>query len=156
MASHPIHWIYRACFHYFEPFLALAGSIHVTFDAPGYLAIANPNVKYNKSLKPLFTSIMGGWLIVAFHDAVTLRAFSRDTKVWWYILFAHFISDLAYAYAVCQDLGAERFFNPMIWNVWDWLTIGTTIPPMVLKVGFLLGIGVNTTERNENILKKTK
>jgi hypothetical protein len=155
MATHPIHWIYRACFHYFEPLLALSGSVQITFNAPGYLAIANPNITYDKSLQPLFTSIMGGWLMLAFNDAVTLRVFSRDTKVWWYVLFAHLISDIVYAYAVYEDLGAERFFNPMIWNAWDWLTIGTTIPPLVLKVGFLLGIGVNNIGRNDTVLKKT-
>lgn len=136
--------------------MAFAGSVQVTVDAPGYLAIASPNITYDKSLQPLFTSIMGGWVMLAFNNAVTLRVFNRDTRLWWYILLAHLFSDAAYAYAVYQDLGAERFLNPLIWNGSDWLTIGTTIPPMVLKIGFLLGIGVDTSGIDVSSSKKSR
>ena len=146
MEPHPIALIYRLTFNYFEPFMAFAGAMQLHFDAPTYLSIANPNITYYQSIQPLFTSIMGGWLMLAFNDAVTLRVFSRDVKVWWFIIATHLISDIAYSAAVCQDIGLVRFFNPMLWNGMDWFTIGTTIPPMVLKVAFLLGIGVDSTE----------
>jgi hypothetical protein len=146
MDSHPISPIYRLVFNFFEPFMAFAGGMQIWFDAPSYLAIANPNVTYHASLQPLFTSILGGWLIVVFNDLVTLRVFSRDVNVWRCILAAHLISVILYSVTVCQDIGAAQFFNLLNWSKLDWLTIGTTIPPLPLKITFLLGIGVNSDQ----------
>jgi hypothetical protein len=156
MDPHPIPLIYRITFNFFEPFMAFAGAMQAHFDAPTYLSIANPNIAYHPSLQPLLTSILGGWLIMVFNDAITLRVFSRDAKVWRCILSAHLLSDLAYALAVCQDLGVARFFNPLLWNAMDWLLIGTTIPPMVLKVTFILGLGVDFSDAGRHRGKKER
>ena len=143
MEPHPIPLVYRLTFNFLEPFLAFAGALQIYFDAPTYLSIVHPDTTYYPSLQPLMTSILGGWLIIVFYDAVTLRVLNRDVKLWRYILSAHLLSDIAYAFAVCEGIGAARFFNPMAWNSMDWFTIGTTIPPMVLKITFILGMGID-------------
>lgn len=140
--EHPIPLIYRITFNFLEPAMAFGGILQIHLDAPSYLAIANPNVNYHPTLQPLMSSIFAGWLIIVFNDLVTLRVFSRDVQVWRCILSAHLLSDLANSYAIYQDLGTARFFNPLLWNSMDWLLIGTTIPPMVLKVAYILGVGV--------------
>lgn len=143
MDPHPIHFIHRLTFTIIEPFMAFMGVCQIHFDPASYLAIANPNVAYDPSIQPLLTSILGGWLVICFNDLVTLRVFSRNVKLWQLVLSAHLLSDLAYSYAVCQDMGTARFLNPVLWSRVDWLTLGTTIPPMVMKMTFLLGIGVD-------------
>lgn len=145
--AHPISFVYRLVLTWLEPMLAFGGVIQVLTDPLSYLSIANPNAHahYNPALHPIFTQIAGGWMIIVFNDVVTLRVFSRDVKVWSFVLGAHLVSDIIYTYALYEDLGFERFFNVMVWNFNDWLTIATTIPPMLLKVTFLMGIGVNKT-----------
>ncbi len=154
MNPHPVHWIYRLAFTIVEPFMAFMGVCQIHFDPTSYLSIANPNVVYDSAIQPLLTSILGGWLVITFNDLVTLRVFSRNVKLWRLILSAHLLSDLAYSYAVCQDMGLVRFLNPLGWSGVDWLTLGTTIPPMVLKVAFLLGVGVDASKSDEHRRQK--
>ena len=156
MDSHPIHWIYRLTFTIIEPFMAFMGICQIHFDPASYLAIANPNVVYVSTMQPLLTSILGGWLVICFNDLITLRVFSRNVKLWRLVLSAHLLSDLAYSYAVCQDMGIARFVNPTVWSGVDWLTLGTTIPPLVLKVAFILGLGVNVTREVDEFAKGRK
>ena len=136
--------------------MAAAGIYQIHFDPATYLSIVNPHVSYNPSIQPLLTSILGGWLVILFNDLVTLRVFSRNVKFWRLILTAHLLSDLAYSYAVCQDMGVVKFFNPMVWNGVDWLTLGTTVPPLVLKVAFLLGLGVTFSADDVITLRERK
>jgi hypothetical protein len=152
--AHPIPLVYRITFNIFEPFMAFAGALQIHFDAPSYLSIANPNVTYDPSLQPLMSSILGGWLIIVFNDVITLRVYSRDVTLWRYILSAHLLSDMAYCYAICQDIGVARFFNPLVWNSMDWFMMVMTIPPMVLKVTYILGVGVDFSRRERDKVEK--
>ena len=155
MDPHPVHWIYRLTFTIIEPFMAFMGVCQIHFDPASYLAIANPNVVYVSTMQPLLTSILGGWLVILFNDLVTLRVFSWNVKLWRLVLSAHLLSDVAYSYAVYQDMGTARFLSPWVWSKVDWLTLGTTIPPMVLKIAFLLGVGVDVSgEAYENASAK--
>jgi hypothetical protein len=147
---HPIPFIYRLVLTWIEPLLAIGGAVQITFYPADYLAIANPNIKeyYHPALQPLFTQIMGGWLMMVFNDLVTLRVFSRDLKVWTFIMATHLISDVVYTYALYQDLGAVRFFDIRVWEWNDWLTVGTTIPPLLLKMSFLFGLGLGPDDKH--------
>jgi len=143
-SPHPIPFVYRLVLTWIEPLLAFGGAIQITTHPVAYLTIANPNVQghYHPALHPLFTQIMGGWLMIVFNDLVTLRVFSRDLKVWTFIIATHLISDMVYTYALYQDLGSARFFDVRVWDRNDWITVGTTIPPLLVKIAFLLRIGV--------------
>lgn len=124
--------------------MAIAGALQASFDAPGLLAVATPNAlpHYHPMLQSLFTQLAGGWLLIAFHDIVTLRAFSHNRTVWRCVLGAGLVSDACYVASVVQDLGVARFINPVLWTKGDWLTITTTLAPMAFKTAFVLGVGM--------------
>lgn len=140
--THPIPFIYRLCFNYIEPLMAFSGALQVHFSPESYLKIALPSLVYKPSDQPLFTQILGGWLIIAFHDAITLRVFSHDVRVWSFILGATLLSDLSYGYSFYQDVGLARLLNPLLWSGGDWVMMVTTLPPLVLKITFLAGLGL--------------
>lgn len=165
---HPIAWYHRIGFTWIEPILAIGGVIQTLFTPYKYLAIAHPNLTWlldtpnatnalvRPALQTLFTCIAGGWSILTFNDVVTLRVFSREPRVWQCIIAAHLISDTVYCLALIQDVGAAQFFNPMTWNAMDWLTQLTTLPPMALKIAFLLGVGVDYSQRGATPTARAK
>jgi len=138
--------LYRIAFNWVEPIFAFGGALQAYFAPKDLLAIATPNVKYNESMHPIFTQLAGGWCLLAFNDAVTLRL-TQDVRIWTSLLTAGIISDLIYTFSLYEDLGAARFWNPLVWNSNDWLTIMTTIPPMLVKFAFVARIGLEDAWR---------
>lgn len=165
---HPIHPIHRFLFLWLEPLLALGGALQVLLSPLSYTAIAHPLLHAHLvSLSPsssssaaaapyhsssltnqlhggLFTIIAGGWLIMFFDDAVTLRVFERDPAVWRCVLAAHLCSDLCYLAALAHDVGGwARAGDVRVWGRGEWMTNGLTLPFLVAKVAVLLGWGVD-------------
>jgi hypothetical protein len=142
MANAPIPLVYIITFNWFEPILATLGALQAYFAPQDLIELATPNVKYDPSLHALFTQLAGSWLLLAFNDAVTLRI-TRDVKIWRCILAAGLISDASYTLSLYESLGAARLFVPWVWTGMDWLTIGTTVVPMVIKGAFVAGVGLD-------------
>lgn len=103
-----------------------------------------PSVPYAPSLAPLFTQMTGAWLMLAFHDFVTLRseAYGNDVRAWRHTLAASAVSDVFYTAALIQSMGAVRFFNPLRWDLMNAVTVITTVGPFLGKLCFLAGVGL--------------
>jgi hypothetical protein len=152
-SPHPIHLLHRLFFLWIEPILAFGGVIQVLTNPLSYIAISHPLLHDFFKLHPslaapleggIFTVIAGGWAIMVFNDAVTLRAFQREPKVWWYVIAAHLCSDLCYVAALAHDVGGwGRSVNVAEWTQGEWVTNVLTWPGLAAKVAVLCGIGVD-------------
>ena len=136
--------LYTITFLYVEPLFATLGALQILVSPLTYLELGQPNTAphYHPALQPLFTTLAGGWLLLAFHDLVTLRMFkpgsdaSLETceKVWRCVLAGGLLSDVLYVTCLVQDLGLMWFVRIGEWKVIDWFTVTSTAWPMGLKV----------------------
>jgi hypothetical protein len=90
----------------------------------------------------------GTWLMIAFHDFVTLRsdAHRDDVRVWRHTLAASAISDVFYTASLIQSMGPAWFFNPLRWDVINAVAVITTVTPFLGKLCFLAGVGLPKTD----------
>ena len=139
--NNQIPFAYRLCFNWVEPLLAFGGAIQSYLSPKDLVAIATPSVQYHDSMRPIFTQLAGGWVLLAFNDAVTLRL-TQDVRIWTSLLTAGLLSDLIYTLSLYEDLGPAVFWNPMKWSFIHAFTLGTTLPPLVLKMAFIARIGL--------------
>ncbi|KAI1179673.1 hypothetical protein F4777DRAFT_441885 [Nemania sp. FL0916] len=141
----PIPHAYRFLFTTFEPLLATAGAVQAFFFPSALLASTVPSVPYSASLSPLFTQMTGSWLMLAFHDYVTLRsaAYRDDVRIWRHTLAASSVSDLFYTASLVQSMGASLFFNPLRWDAMTAVAVLTTVTPFLGKLCFLAGVGLS-------------
>ncbi|KAI0914507.1 hypothetical protein F4823DRAFT_286033 [Ustulina deusta] len=145
MSASPIPRAYRLLFTTFEPLLATAGAIQAFFFPSALLSSTVPSVPYSPSLSPLFTQMTGAWLMLSFHDFVTLRSdgLRDDVRVWRHTLAASAVSDVFYTASLVQSMGPAWFFNPLRWDVVNAVAIITTVVPFLGKLCFLAGVGLS-------------
>ncbi|KAI1740532.1 hypothetical protein F4680DRAFT_91091 [Xylaria scruposa] len=144
MSVSPIPKAYRFLFTTFEPLLATSGAINAFFFPTTLLSSTVPSVPYSPVLSPLFTQMTGAWLMLAFHDFVTLRSddFKDDMRVWRHTLTASAVSDVFYTASLIQSMGPAWFFNPLRWDVMNAIAVFTTVTPFLGKLCFLAGVGL--------------
>ncbi|KAI0865521.1 hypothetical protein F4860DRAFT_313268 [Xylaria cubensis] len=144
MSVSPIPKAYRFLFTTFEPLLATSGAINAFFFPTTLLSSTVPSVPYSPVLSPLFTQMTGAWLMLAFHDFVTLRSddFKDDVRVWRHTLAASAVSDVFYTASLIQSMGPAWFFNPLRWDVMNAIAVFTTVTPFIGKLCFLAGVGL--------------
>ncbi|KAF1816566.1 hypothetical protein P152DRAFT_388585 [Eremomyces bilateralis CBS 781.70] len=136
---------YRIAFNWIEPFVATSGALQAYFAPHSLQQIETPSIPYHPRLQPLFTQRTGLWLLLAFNDAVTLRA-TRDVRIWRLVLAAGLFSDIFYTLSILEERGAARFWNPAAWDVNDWTCLALTIPAMVVKLACVAGVGLKTSK----------
>ncbi|KAI0402155.1 hypothetical protein F4802DRAFT_386582 [Xylaria palmicola] len=158
MSASPIPWAYRFLFTTIEPLLATSGAINAFFSPSTLLGATVPSVPYSPALSPLFTQMTGAWLMLAFHDLVTLRsaAFRDDVRAWRHTLAASAVSDLFYTASLIQSMGTALFFNPLRWDMMTAVAVTTAVTPFFGKLCFLAGVGLSTTGAAKGGEKKTK
>ncbi|KAI0200533.1 hypothetical protein F4808DRAFT_428154 [Astrocystis sublimbata] len=141
----PIPSVYRTLFTTIEPLLATAGALNALFAPAMLLKSTVPSVPYSPALSPLFTQFTGSWLMLAFHDFVTLRSadFRDDVRVWRHTLAASAVSDVFYTASLVQSMGSALFFNPLRWDVMTVTAVLTTVAPFIGKLFFLAGVGLS-------------
>jgi hypothetical protein len=145
---HPVPLIYRITFNWVEPFFASAGALQAYFFPQSLQAIETPSIPYRPVLQPLFTQRTGSWLLLAFNDAVTLRA-TRAAVIWRLVLAGGLLSDFFYTLSLLEDRGAARFWNPLAWDVNDWITMTLTLVPMAIKAACVAGVGWGTDPKSK-------
>ncbi|KPI42864.1 uncharacterized protein AB675_1855 [Cyphellophora attinorum] len=155
-AAEPISALYRLIFLYLEPFFAFSGAIQVLVAPLTCIAISHPALHAYLATNPAdlplfqsqFTTIAGGWLLLALNDIITLRAFRRQPRVWWYVMLVHLVSDAVYTFSLYQDgrlqgHGLGRFVDVRTWDSNEWVTNVLTFPFTAAKIAFLLGLGLD-------------
>lgn len=74
-------------------------------------------------------------------EALVLRIRRHDRQVWRVILGLELVGDMVHGYGLWTTMGSSLFF-PTLWRLQEWINIGMLILALLLRPGFLLGIGV--------------
>jgi hypothetical protein len=147
--KHPIPWGYRLAFNWIEPIFAFSGAVQSYYSPRSLLAITNPGITYTDNLHPLFTQFTGSWLALVFNDAVTLRL-TTELRIWSCLITAGLLSDVFYTISLAEDIGADVFFRPQLWDAGNWTAIVTTIPMALVKILFLARVGFAAAAGSED------
>lgn len=145
----PVHWLYRLILNTLEPFFAFSGAILVFRDPASYLSTMTRHaVAYPAEQGPVaafvYTQLGGGWLYFAFVEAVVLRLYPTDTRLWRWLFLGMLLSDAAYAQGCAQALGGwATWVDVTQWTAEDWTVFWTTAPPLLARLSFVLGFGVD-------------
>ncbi|KAI1344097.1 hypothetical protein F5Y15DRAFT_187501 [Xylariaceae sp. FL0016] len=145
----PIPAPYRILFTIIEPLFATLGALQSLLTPSLLASTTHPSITYTPALRPLFTQSAGAWLMLAFHDAFTLRApaYARDLRLWRHVLAAALLSDVGYTAGLVQSMGPRLFADPRRWDAASGITVVTTVVPMLAKVAFLAGVGLREEGR---------
>jgi hypothetical protein len=140
----PIPTPYKILITLFEPLLATSGALNALLSPSTLVSATLPTIRYTPTLYPLFTQQTGAWLLLAFHDFVTLRSepYKDDVRIWRHTLMASGISDVFYIASLLQSMGPGLFFNPARWDFMTAVTVVTTVTPFLGKLCFLAGVGL--------------
>jgi hypothetical protein len=145
--------IYTIFLLWFEPLAAFSGSIQALFMPQPFLAIITPAVTDTSAsptaIESLLLAQLGSmYLYFAFIGAVLLRYVgSQRPDIWRLVVLGQMLGDIGHLYGlwlVARLVGAESvFWNPAEWRSEDVMNLGLTWFGFVLRITFLVGIGVH-------------
>jgi hypothetical protein len=152
-ATDSIPWIPRLCLTTFEPLVAVSGAIQVITQPQVYIAILTRTA--TSDIHPaalgntwIYTQLAGGWLIIAFLEAVLLRVVD-DLRVWKLVCMAVLLSDVCYVLSAVEAAGGwTEHFAWWKWTVMDLTAQITTWPFVLSRIGVLTGLLV--MEKNKS------
>lgn len=141
-ATHDFHPIYRLWFLWIDPILTVAGMYGNLLDhntnAEAFFTDLVPDVHF----KPFFYQIggMGTSYLTLF---VLLLRYTEDVNVWKIVQLAITWADFTMLLAIHTAMTYEgTLWNVAAWRVLDWFSIVITGGCTVLRIAFVLGIGV--------------
>ncbi|KAL2123559.1 hypothetical protein VTJ04DRAFT_4014 [Mycothermus thermophilus] len=134
--------VYRLFFLVIEPLATFAGAFYCFFKQKEFLDMTHPESSPSSPI-PLGTSVITAqlgncYLLFALNEAVTLRCTS-DLRVWKVMLFCFLVADLSHFWTV-KPLGI--YFDVGSWSAAHWGYFGLMYVAVVLRVAFLLGVGL--------------
>lgn len=146
--------IYTIFLLWLEPIAAFSGTIHALFKPQLFLAIITPAVTDTSAsptaVESLLLAQLGSmYLYFAFIGAVLLRYIgSQRLDIWRLVICGQTLSDIGHLYGlwlVARLMGAESvFWNPIEWRSEDVMNIGLTWFDFLLRIAFLMGVGVQS------------
>ena len=144
LASSSIPSLYRFFLLYAEPLFALNGAILLLFKPGSYLSTMTRQATtsvMDESTQFIYTELAGGWLHLAFTEAVVLR-YVDDVKVWRLICAAMLLSDVAYCHSCAQAVGGwQEWLRVTGWGMEDWIVTITTWPFALARVAIAFKLG---------------
>ncbi|KAB5511693.1 hypothetical protein GE09DRAFT_639213 [Coniochaeta sp. 2T2.1] len=151
---------YRAWFMYIDPVLSVMGVYGCFFDPslilssyipttipnpsslkPGGSSISNPAAVANPAHHLVFAE-MGGFLLLTIILSTFLLRYTRDLVVWKLYQGAISIVDVVILVATFQAYVDQGRLNPTTWRSEDWFSVLITGACAVLRIAFVLGVGV--------------
>ncbi|EPE08128.1 hypothetical protein F503_00911 [Ophiostoma piceae UAMH 11346] len=150
---------YRLILTTFEPLFALAGALLVFRDPAAYLGTMTQEriTSVDASTRFIYTQLGGGWLYFAFVEAVVLRMYPNDRRLWQLLCVGMLLSDTAYAQGCAQAFGGWAAWADVTqWTRDDWTVFWTTAPMLLARVCFVLGVGLNGTASKAKSVKAAR
>lgn len=139
--SNNIPTLYRLLFLYVEPFLAIGAAIQTHFAPKIFLNTMSQTSEYAPDNQVIYDQVAALYTLFAFNEAILLRL-TNDIRVWKGVFIGIFICDILHLYASWASLGAEVFWNPGAWRVEEWANLGALWGLGVVRVAFLVGVGL--------------
>lgn len=144
-ASATVPFAYRLVLTTIEPLFAVCGALLV-FNTPAeYISKMTRNTGvFAEQTTFLYTELGGLWLYFAFVEAVVLRMFD-DRRLWKVLCVGMLLSDVANGHSVAQAVGGWAVWADMqAWTMEEHVIFWSTAPMTVIRLLFLLGVGVQT------------
>ncbi|KAJ5022734.1 hypothetical protein J3E72DRAFT_16772 [Bipolaris maydis] len=125
---------------YLEPVFALGGVYRLHFNPESYFDFMPSTSGYSASSQIVCDQLASAYLFFAFTEGVLLRVVD-DKRTWRWILFGLLLCDLGHCYAAWCEMG-YKIFGPEGWGGKDGVTNSLNVLPVLIRTGYLLGIGV--------------
>lgn len=94
----------------------------------------------------VYDQLAATYMLFAFNQAVTLRVV-HDVYIWKVLLFGMALSDAAHVYSIWAEIGTEAMLSPGRWRSHDWVTMVSTVGPLIMRLAFVLGVGLGSGRR---------
>lgn len=149
MASPHVPLLYRVLFLYIDPLLSTTGIIFPLFQPAFFMTSLAPRTTadiYHPKTEVVYTNLAALYFFVTFVAAVIPRI-SADLKVWKTLIWGIVGCDLIMLYGNYRHMGSELFTQPGLWNSSEWTNNGILLGFGVIRVAFLMGIGIKTKEK---------
>ena len=136
--------IYKLFFLWIEPMAIFLGGLQAIFDPIAHLQNFTPILvpavqpEYSVALYQLGACE----IFMAGIEAFIPRIGKHDHRIWRTILGLMLVGDMVHAYGLWITMGSSLFV-PSVWRPQESINIGMLILALVLRPGFLLGIGIS-------------
>lgn len=150
-ASATIPYLFRFPLLFLEPLFALSGAILVYTQPSNYVMTMSRSAvtAVDSSTKFVYTELAGGWLHLAFTEAIVFRLVD-DARVWRLLCIGMLLSDVAYCHSCAQAVGGwSNWVVLSRWTIEDWIVAITTWPFAFARLAIVFRLGVkdaNTTQ----------
>lgn len=149
--------IYRAFFLFIEPVSALVGAYYSFYEQKTYLRLTHassaPEAIIPLSTRIILAQLSNLYLFFAVNEALVLRS-TTDSTVWRAVLFALLLADFGHLYSV-SALGSQIYWDFFSWNAIDWGNVGFVYVGVMMRLSFLLGVGVpHRVSTREKVLNR--
>lgn len=131
-----------------EPNLLLISYIPATIPnptAPTQL-LPNPNAVVNPAHTMIFNQLAGFFILTFTLSAFMLRS-TNDLSVWKFYQGAISVVDIIILAATAVEYSHQGRLAPDTWRPEDWFSVLVTAGCAVLRIAFVLGIGLNTKRK---------
>lgn len=138
--------IYRLFFLVIEPVAVLVGAYYAHFRPLEYLTLTHvASAPESAEVIPLATKIALSqlanlYLFFALNEGLVLRS-TGDLKVWRAVLLCLLVGDMGHLYTV-RGLGTGIYYGIGDWNAMDWGNVPFVYLGAVMRVAFLMGVGL--------------
>jgi hypothetical protein len=152
-ASAAVPFIYRLLLTVVEPLFALNGAVMVFVAPANYLSMVTRDTGVFRTESTfLYTCMGGGWLYLAFVEAIVLRA-CDDLRLWRLLCLGMLLSmDLSYCVSAVQAVGGWAVWSDLsAWTLDDHLVFWGTVPFALVRVLFLLGVGIKSGDARQKV-----
>lgn len=133
---------YRLFLLYIEPLAAFVGAILAHFHPTRFLSTMSATATYHPSNQIIYDQLAATYVLFAFNEAVVLRV-TDSIKVWKALLLGILICDVIHLYGTSIALGSDVMLNPALWRWEDAVNISMLVGPIIMRLAFLLGVGLN-------------
>ena len=138
-----------------EPISALVGAYFANFQPQTYLQLTHvssaPHGTIPLGTQVVLTQLANLYFLFAINEALVLRSTS-DLRVWRTLLFGLLVADFGHLYSV-WGLGAAVYWKVQDWSAMDWGNVGFVYAGAIMRISFLLGIGVPTSPELSRLKK---
>lgn len=135
--------VYELFFLWLEPIAIFLGGLQAIIDPIAHLQNFSPIL--TPTIRPEYRVVLyqlgACEIFMAGVEALVLRIRRHDRQVWRVILGLELVGDMVHGYGLWTTMGSSLFF-PTLWRLQEWINIGMLILALLLRPGFLLGIGV--------------
>ncbi|KAH7401760.1 hypothetical protein DE146DRAFT_440768 [Phaeosphaeria sp. MPI-PUGE-AT-0046c] len=138
--SQDIPTIYRVYHLYLEPVFALSGAVQLAFFPANFHAATPTTTPYVPAAQHTYNQLAVCYVFIAMFEGGFLRR-HEDRKVWNGALLLMLMCDIGHFLADAWEEWPPRGLG--------WVATGTLVVGMVLRVGFLMGVGFKEEKGTE-------